>query len=139
MNSKSLLKPISKCTKRLLIIPIYFRLCMLHFQKITICTMFKRSYEKVKQLETFQLKTLLTSVSDEEVMKIVIGVRIFGLKREHPSVGGCVELDDGLHRQRTVDEIRGFVVHVLHLDDDSLIVGVWGMYNKINIKTVKRY
>ncbi len=67
---------------------------------------------------------LLTSISDKEIMKIVIGVRILGLKREHPSVRGCVELDNGLHRQRTVDEIRWFIVHILHLDNDSLIVGV---------------
>jgi hypothetical protein len=70
------------------------------------------------------MKSLLTSVSHEEIVKIVIGIRVFGLQRKHPSVWGCVKFDDSLHRQGTVDEIRWFVVYVLHLDNDSLIVGV---------------
>ena len=67
----------------------------------------------------------LTSISDEKVVKVVIGVRVLGLEGEDPGVGRRVQLDDGLHRQRPVDEVGRLVVHVLHLHDDALVVGVW--------------
>lgn len=57
-------------------------------------------------------------------MDIVIRVGISRLQREDGRVGRSVELDDGLHRQRPVDEIRRLVIHILHLDDDALIVRV---------------
>ena len=66
----------------------------------------------------------LTSISDEKVVEVVVGVWILGLEGEDPGVGGRVQLDDGLHRQGPVDEVRRLVVHVLHLHDDALVVGV---------------
>ena len=69
-------------------------------------------------------KPLLTSVPDEEVVEVVVGVRVLGLQREHRRVGRRVQLDHGLHRQRPVDEVRRLVVDVLDLDDDALVVRV---------------
>ena len=66
----------------------------------------------------------LTSVPDEEVVEVVICVWVLGLEGEHWCVGRRVELDHGLHRQGPVDEVRGLVIDVLHLDDHSLVVSV---------------
>ena len=64
------------------------------------------------------------AVSDEEVVEVVVGVGVLGLQREDARVGRRVELDDGLHGQRTVDEVGRLVVHVLDADDDALVVRV---------------
>lgn len=64
-------------------------------------------------------------------MDVVIGVGIPGLEGEHVSVRRCVQLDDRLHRQRPINEIRWFVVHVLHVDDDTLIVGVCNVTSRL--------
>jgi len=46
----------------------------------------------------FRLLVLLrTSISHDEVMDVVVGVGIPGLKGEHVSVRWCVQLDDRLH------------------------------------------
>lgn len=58
-------------------------------------------------------------------MDIVVGVGIPGLEGEHVSVRRCVQLNDSLHRQGPVNEIRRLVVHILHIDDDALIVGIY--------------
>ena len=67
---------------------------------------------------------VITPVSDEEVVDVVVSVRIPGLQGEDGRVGRCVELDDGLHRQRPVDEVRRFIVDVFHLDNDALVVRI---------------
>ena len=46
------------------------------------------------------------------------------LQGEDPRVRRRVQLDDGLHRQRAVDEVGRLVVHVLDPDDDALVVRV---------------
>ena len=66
----------------------------------------------------------LTSVPDEEVVEVVVGVGVLGLESEHRCVWRRIELDYGLHRQGPVDEVRGLVIDVLHFDDDTLIVGI---------------
>jgi len=60
-------------------------------------------------------------------MDVVVGVGIPGLKGEHVSVRWCVQLDDRLHWQRPINEIRRLVVHILHVDDDALIVGIYNV------------
>ena len=72
---------------------------------------------------------LLTSIPDEEVVEIVVSVRVLGLESEHRGVGRRVKLDHGLHRQGPVDEVRGLVIDVLHLDDHSLVVSVCKVWN----------
>ena len=67
---------------------------------------------------------LLTSVPDEEAVEVVVSVGVLGLESEHRGVGRRVKLDHGLHRQGPVDEVRGLVIDVLHLDDHSLVVSV---------------
>ena len=67
---------------------------------------------------------ILTSVPDQEVVEVVVGVRVLGLQGEHGRVGRGVQLHHGLHGQRSVDEIRRLVVDVFHFDDDSLVVGI---------------
>ena len=57
-------------------------------------------------------------------MKVVIGVRIFSLKGEDSRVRRRVQLDDGLHRQRPVDEVGRLIVDVFHLHYNALVVGV---------------
>ena len=57
-------------------------------------------------------------------MEVVVGVGILGLQGEDPSVWRRVQLDDRLHRQRAVDEVRRLVVHILDPDDDALVVRV---------------
>ena len=57
-------------------------------------------------------------------MDVVVGVGVACLQGEDGRVGRGVELDDGLHRQRTVDEVRRLVVDVLHLDDHPLVVRI---------------
>ena len=58
-------------------------------------------------------------------MKVVISVGILGLESEDRGVGGSVELDHGLHGQRSVDEVGRLIIDILHLDDHSLIVSVY--------------
>ena len=67
---------------------------------------------------------VLTPVPDEEVVEVVVGVGVLGLEGEDRGVGGSVELDHGLHGQRSVDEVGRLVIDVLHFDDDSLVVRV---------------
>ena len=67
----------------------------------------------------------ITSISDEEIVNVVVSVRIPGLQREDGRVGRCVQLDDGLHRQRPVNEIGRLVIDVLHLDDHTLVVRIY--------------
>jgi hypothetical protein len=75
----------------------------------------------------------ITSISDEEIVNVVVSVRIPGLQREDGRVGRCVQLDDGLHRQRPVNEIGRLVIDVLHLDDHTLVVRIYqGKKNGIN-------
>ena len=57
-------------------------------------------------------------------MQVVIRVGVLGLEREDPGVGWRVKLDDGLHGQRPVDEVGRLIIHVFHLHDDTLVVGV---------------
>ena len=52
----------------------------------------------VRNIESRLLVALRTSISYDEVMDVVVGVRIPGLKGEHVSVRRCVQLDDRLHR-----------------------------------------
>lgn len=39
-----------------------------------------------------------TSISHDEVMDVMVGVGIPGLKGKHVSVRRCIQLDDCLHR-----------------------------------------
>jgi hypothetical protein len=68
--------------------------------------------------------TTLTSIPDKEVMEVMIGIWIFGLKCKHSSVRRCVKLDNCLHGQRTIDEVRWLIVHIFHLDNYALVVSV---------------
>ena len=74
----------------------------------------------------------ITSISDEEIVNVVVSVRIPGLQREDGRVGRCVQLDDGLHRQRPVNEIGRLVIDVLHLDDHTLVVRIYPKKNYLN-------
>ena len=67
---------------------------------------------------------ILTSVPDQEVVEVVIGVGVLGLHGEHGGVGRSVQLHHGLHGQRSVDEIGRLVVDVFHFDDDALVVSI---------------
>ena len=67
---------------------------------------------------------ILTSVPDEEVVKVVVSVGVLGLEGEHGGVGRRVKLHHSLHGQRTVDEVGRLVIDVLHLDDDPLVVSI---------------
>lgn len=67
-----------------------------------------------------------TSIADDEVVYVAVGVGVAGLQSEHVRVGRGVQLDHGLHRQRPVDEVRRLVVHVLYVDDDALVVRICG-------------
>ena len=67
---------------------------------------------------------ILTSVSDQEVVEVVVSVRVLGLQGEHGGVGRGVQLHHGLHGQRSVDEIRRLVVDVFDFDDDTLVVRI---------------
>lgn len=60
-------------------------------------------------------------------MEVVIGVRILGLQGEDPRIWRRVQLDHGLHGQRSVYEVGRLVIDVLDLDDDALIVCVCKM------------
>lgn len=51
-----------------------------------------------RNIESRLLVILRTSVSHDEVMDVVVGVRISGLQGEHVSVRRCVQLNDRLHR-----------------------------------------
>lgn len=53
---------------------------------------------KARNIESRLLVLLRTSISHDEVMDVVVGVRIPGLKGEHVSVRRCVQLNDRLHR-----------------------------------------
>ena len=90
----------------------------------------------------------LTSVSDKEVVEVVVCVGVFWLEGEHRGVGGCVQFHhrlsqeaqlimgikktrpmsglsaQDLHRERPVDEVGRLVVDVFHLDDHPLVVRI---------------
>lgn len=65
-----------------------------------------------------------STVTDNEVMNIMVCVRVSCLKRKNWCIWWGIQLNNGLHRQWTIDEIWWLVVNVLHMDDDALIVGV---------------
>ena len=65
-----------------------------------------------------------TSVANEKVVNVVVRVWITSLERKDGRVGWCIELDNGLHGQWPVDEIRWFVVNIFHLNDYALVVGI---------------
>ena len=68
--------------------------------------------------------SFLTSISDEEVVDVVVRVGIASLEGEDGRVWRCIELDDGLHGQWPVDEVRRLVIDILHLNNHALIVRV---------------
>lgn len=70
------------------------------------------------------LEAAAGSVSDDEVVDVVVGVGVSGLEGEHGRVGRRVQLHHRLHGQRPVDEVRRLIVHVLHVNDDALVVRV---------------
>lgn len=78
-----------------------------------------RNKKEVKDLFSF-----LTSISDEEVVDVVVRVGIASLQGEDGRVWRCIELDDGLHGQWPVDEVRRLVIDILHLNNHALIVRV---------------
>ena len=57
-------------------------------------------------------------------MNVVVRIGIASLQGEDGRVGRSVELDDGLHGQRPIDEIRRLVVDILDLDNHALIVRI---------------
>lgn len=57
-------------------------------------------------------------------MDVVVCVGVTSLKREDGRVLGCVKLDDGLHGQRPVNEVRRLIIDILHLHNNALIVRV---------------
>jgi len=57
-------------------------------------------------------------------VNVVIRIGIASLEREDGRVGWSVELDDSLHGQWPVDEIRRFIVDIFHLNDHTLVVGI---------------
>lgn len=73
---------------------------------------------------TLDRSSVLTAITDDEVVNIVVGVGITRLQREHRRVGRRVQLHHRLHRQRPVDEVGRLVVHVLHVYDHPLVVRV---------------
>ena len=50
------------------------------------------------QLSSLLLYELLTSVPDEKVVEVVVGVRVLGLQGEHRGVGGSVQLHHRLQQ-----------------------------------------
>ena len=70
------------------------------------------------------IEKILTSVPDQEVVEVVVGVGVLGLQGEHGGVGRSVQLHHGLHGQRSVDEVRRLVVDVFHFDDHTLVVRI---------------
>ena len=54
----------------------------------------------------------------------MVGIRVASLQGEHRCVWWCVQLHDGLHWQRAVDEVRRLIVHILDVYDDPLVVRV---------------
>ena len=63
-------------------------------------------------------------------MDVVVCVGIASLEREDGRVWRCIELDNGLHGQWPVDEVRRLVIDILHLNNHALIVRVWQNRNK---------
>ena len=70
------------------------------------------------------IEKILTSVPDQEVVEVVVGVGVLGLQGEYGGVGRSVQLHHGLHGQRSVDEVRRLVVDVFHFDDHTLVVRI---------------
>jgi hypothetical protein len=70
------------------------------------------------------LKTPASSVANNEVVDVVIGVWIASLQCENWCVWRSVQLDHGLHGQGSVDEVGWLIVHIFHMDYDPLIVSV---------------
>lgn len=66
----------------------------------------------------------LTSIPHDKIMNVMIRVGISRLQSEHMCVWRGVELNNSLHWQWSVDEVRWLVVHVLNVYDYPLIVGV---------------
>lgn len=57
-------------------------------------------------------------------MDVVVCVGVSGLQRENGCVRGSIQLNDSLHWQWPIDEIRRLVVHILHMNDHALIVRI---------------
>lgn len=57
-------------------------------------------------------------------MDVMVGVGIASLQGKDGRIRWGIELDDGLHGQRPVDEVRRLVVDILDLDNHALIVRV---------------
>lgn len=57
-------------------------------------------------------------------MDVMVRVGIASLQGEDGRVWRCIELDDGLHGQWPVDEVRRLVIDILHLNNHALIVRV---------------
>jgi hypothetical protein len=55
---------------------------------------------------------------------VVIRIGIASLEREDGRVWRSVELDDSLHGQWPVDEIRRLIIDIFHLNDHTLVVGI---------------
>lgn len=70
------------------------------------------------------VRSLLTSISYDEIMDVMVSVRVSGLQSEHRSVWRSVELYHSLHWQWSIDETRRFVVDVFDMNDDPLVVSV---------------
>lgn len=87
------------------------------------------------------LEPATSPVPHDEVVYIMVGVRIPRLESEDRSVGCRVELDHGLHGERSVDEVRWLIVHVLYVYDDALVVSVWNIWieDKITVNLVRKH
>lgn len=65
-----------------------------------------------------------TSIADEKIVDVVVRVGVTSLQREDGRVLRCIKLDDGLHGQRPVNEVRRLIIDILHLHNHALIVRV---------------
>lgn len=63
-------------------------------------------------------------VPHDEVVDVVVGVRVPRLESEDWGIGCSVQLDHGLHGQWPVDEVGGLVVDIFDVDDHALVVRV---------------
>lgn len=75
----------------------------------------------------------LTSISNEEIVDVMIGIRIASLQFEYWSSRRGVELDDSLHRKRPIDKIGRFIIDVLYVDDYPLPFGFYRSSKKQDI------
>lgn len=64
------------------------------------------------------------TVPHNEIVDVVVSVRVSRLQGKNGRVRGCIQLHHSLHGQRAVDEIRRFIIDIPHVNNYALVVGI---------------